>query len=305
MPFQPGSNNYTQGFGSNPENVEVPHLDVRDPTTTDILYPVGKRWVNTVGNTVWDLTSFSATGGVTSATWIVLSTGGTVSSVTGTPNQILASPTTGAVVVSLIGPYTPATYTAHGVLIGEGTSSIVATTPGTDGQVLTGNTGADPTFNAIGTKSGLTANGVVVSQGASAFTATSVGTIGQVLTSNGAGVNPTFQNVGGLAFNAVAGTTQAMVANNGYYCLNAGQTTLTLPVSCAAGSLMQVQGVGAGGFIVAQNGGQSIVFLSDTTTVGAGGTITSNTGQAGLTLLCTVTDTTFIVTSSIGNFTVV
>lgn len=74
---------------------------------------------------------------------------GAVLSVTGTANQILASPTTGNVVLSLIGPYTPATYTAHGVLIGEGTSSIVATTPGTTGQVLAGNTGADPSFQSI------------------------------------------------------------------------------------------------------------------------------------------------------------
>ena len=44
MTTQPGANIYTQGFGSRPENVEVPHLDVRAPTTTDVLYPIGKKW---------------------------------------------------------------------------------------------------------------------------------------------------------------------------------------------------------------------------------------------------------------------
>lgn len=238
--------------------------------------------------------------------WDALETGlGAVNSVTGTANQVLASPTTGDVIVSLIGPYTPATYTAHGVLIGEGTSSIVATTPGTNGQVLTGNTGADPSFQALGTNSGLTTSGVVIAKGAGAFVATSAGTSGQVLTSNGAGVDPTFQAAasGGLTFNAVAGTTQAMVANNGYYTQNAGQTTLTLPVTCVAGALMQVQGVGAGGWIIAQNAGQSIQFLSATTTTGVTGTITSATGKDGITILCIVANTTFIVTGSVGNFT--
>lgn len=41
-----------------------------------------------------------------------------------------------------------ATFTAHGVLIGEGTSAIVATAVGATGTVLIGNTGADPTFSA-------------------------------------------------------------------------------------------------------------------------------------------------------------
>ena len=38
------------------------------------------------------------------------------------------------------------TLTAHGVLIGQGTSPVIATTPGTNGQVLVGSTGANPAF---------------------------------------------------------------------------------------------------------------------------------------------------------------
>lgn len=80
--------------------------------------------------------------------WIEIATSaGDVLSVTGTANQILSSPTTGNVVLSLIGPYTPNTYTAHGVLVGEGTGSIVATATGTPGQFLVSNgPSADPTF---------------------------------------------------------------------------------------------------------------------------------------------------------------
>lgn len=114
--------------------------------------------------------------------WIELVTSaGDVLSVTGTANQILATPITGNVVLSLIGPYTPATYTAHGVLIGEGISSIVATAAGTTGQVLTATTSADPAFAAIGTGSGLTAHGVLLAEGTGAFVATAAGTSGQIL----------------------------------------------------------------------------------------------------------------------------
>ena len=44
-----------------------------------------------------------------------------------------------------------ADYTAHGVLLGQGTdTNIVATAAGTNGQVLVGSTGADPVFATIG-----------------------------------------------------------------------------------------------------------------------------------------------------------
>ncbi len=67
----------------------------------------------------------------------------------GTANQIAVTGGVNLDTLSLIGPYTPATYTAHGVLIGEGSSSIVATTPGTNGQTLLGSTGADPVFATL------------------------------------------------------------------------------------------------------------------------------------------------------------
>lgn len=73
---------------------------------------------------------------------------GTVTSVSGTANQVAVATGTTTPVISLIGPYTPATYTAHGVLIGEGTSSIIALATGNAGQVLqSGGALADPTYS--------------------------------------------------------------------------------------------------------------------------------------------------------------
>jgi hypothetical protein len=97
------------------------------------------------------------TGG--STTWsLFVMTGGDVISVTGTANQIHASPTTGAVILSLIGPYTPATYTSHGVLLGAGTSSIVATAEGATGTVLIGTTGANASFSSAPAVTSLSAS---------------------------------------------------------------------------------------------------------------------------------------------------
>jgi len=75
MSFQPGANLYTQGFGSRPENVEVPHVDVRDPNSTDVLYPLAKRWLNRLTATEWVLGSFTSTAGVLTANWIILGGG--------------------------------------------------------------------------------------------------------------------------------------------------------------------------------------------------------------------------------------
>lgn len=67
MGFQPGANIYTQGFGSRAENLEVPHIDVRSPGSTDIYYPVGKRWINQTLSTEFTLINFTtqpATSGI-------------------------------------------------------------------------------------------------------------------------------------------------------------------------------------------------------------------------------------------------
>jgi len=123
-------------------------------------------------------------------------TSGTVTSVSGTANQVAVATGTTTPVISLVGPYTPATYTAHGVLIGEGTSSIAALAAGSAGQILqSGGASADPTYStatypATAGSSGniLTSDGTnfVSSPPATSGTVTSVsGTTNQVSVANG------------------------------------------------------------------------------------------------------------------------
>lgn len=146
-------------------------------------------------------TSFWLYGGA--GNWVEIATNsGAVLSVTGTANQILATTTTGNVVLSLIGPYTPATYTAHGVLIGEGTSSIVATATGSAGQFLvSGGASADPTWQTAtpqltvtpvaGTSQAMTSNHSYIANAAtlSTFTLPTTSAVGDVLQIVGSALN--------------------------------------------------------------------------------------------------------------------
>lgn len=286
MTFQPGANVYTQGFGSRPENVEVPHLDVRAPATTDILYPVGKVWVDQVNNASYTLTSFSTSGNVTSANWVTTGGGsGAVATLTGdsgtatpsggnikiagTANQISTIASGSTVTLSLAGPYTPATYTAHGVLLGEGTSSIVATAAGTTGQVLIGSTGADPAFGALGVNSGLTAHGVLLGEGNSAIAATAVGATGQTLMGS-TGADPGWTGSPSFSGSVTAGT---------------GVTATTGDVTATAGNLVATAGN------LNLNGAASKINLNVGTAASASaGTATLTTG--------TVTVATTAVTAS-------
>lgn len=185
------------------------------------------------GAGVWELLDI-ATGALDTLTGdsgTAVPTAGNIK-IAGTANQVATTASGSTVTLSLVGPYTPATYTAHGVLIGEGTSSIVATTPGTDGQVLTGNTGADPSFATIGTKSGLTAHGVIIGEGTSAFAATAAGTAGQLLTSGGASADPVWTTA---TFPSTAGGAGTILRSNG---TNYVASTDTWPDTVVAGDIL-------------------------------------------------------------------
>ncbi len=153
-----------------------------------------------------------------SPNWILISdSSGPIVGITGTANQILVNNVAGVVALSLIGPYTPATYTLNGVLYGNGTSSIGATAAGTTGQILTANTGSAPTWSTATFPATAGATGTILrSNGTNwvastdtwldtitagslvAATATNVVgqiadvAVGQVLVSGGVGVVPAY-----------------------------------------------------------------------------------------------------------------
>ena len=100
----------------------------------------------------------------------------------------------------------------------------------------------------------------------------------------------------GIGWNHITTTSATMTANAGYIADNSSQVNLLLPTTAALGSIIYVQGLGAGGWLISQNASQSIKFApSSSTTVGVGGS-TASTGQYdALAIICLIPNTTFSV----------
>lgn len=87
----------------------------------------------------------------------------------------------------------------------------------------------------------------------------------------------------GLPWTEVTGTTQSMAVNNGYIVNNASLVTLTLPSTASSnvGDILRIVGSGAGGWKIAQNASQKIVWTSggvastDETITGVAGSLSS------------------------------
>lgn len=219
MTFQPGSNNYST-FGLSPVLYD-PHLDVRAPGPNDTQYPTAKTWLNTVSGSFYFLASLSTSQGVITATWTLLGTNGgalntlsddsstTVTPVSnniklaGTASQIATTASSGTITFSLIGPFTPTSFTAHSVLLGEGTSSIGTVGPNAASGIplISQGVSADPIFGTAVVAGGGTGattllnHGVLVGAGTGAVSGLTVGTTGQVLI-GATGANPAFGALG-------------------------------------------------------------------------------------------------------------
>lgn len=202
---------------------------LRAPTTQDIYNP-GTRWQDNSVNPAVQYYTIGA------GIWYELpNTSFGVSSVTGTANQILATPTVGAVVLSLIGPYTPATYTAHGVLIGEGTGSIVATTAGTAGQLLTsGGAGADPTWTTATFPLTAIAGSLIAATATNVIGQIADVATGQVLMSGGVGVIPAYSGSPSVSGSFTAATT--ITATNGNFVSSTAGKGLLFNATTASGA---------------------------------------------------------------------
>lgn len=137
--FQPGSMSYTQGFGSSPNDVAYPHIDVRAPSITDILYPLGKRWIDKVGVAEYTLANISVFNNVTSATWILLVSSVSVNSVSGTTNQVTVNTVAGVATVSL-----PASITAPGSV-----TATLGNITATNGNFVKGTAGNKDVYTSV------------------------------------------------------------------------------------------------------------------------------------------------------------
>lgn len=104
-------------------------------------------------------------------------------------------------------------------------------------------------------------------------------------------------------WNDVTGVSQAASVKNGYVADNAGLVTITLPAIAPFGSIIAVQGKGAGGWSLVANAGQ-IINVGNTPTGVAGSASSTNQWDA-IEVVCVTANTTWATRSMIGTLTVV
>ena len=168
--------------------------------------------------------------------------------------------------------------TQFGVVVGSTANAINTVSAMTNGQVLIGSTGANPVPSTIGIGTGLTATG-----GPGSYSISVVG--------------------GGLQWQS-ATVNITLAVNNGYV-VTTGALSLALPTTAGQGSIIRITLNGGTSFTVTQGVGQQIRIGSSTTTSGVGGSIASTAQGDSVELVCSTTNTTWTVLSTMGNITFV
>jgi hypothetical protein len=226
--------------------------------------------------------------------------GGVVTSVTG-PGNVTASPTTGNVVVTLNGPYSPSMYNINGLVYGNTTSGLLSTPSvnnavlvtnntggpfllpaGTTGQILQTNSGSSPSWststypstNPINTllyasSANIMAalptivDGVLVTDNTGMPFLLANGSIGQVLTAN-AGGSPTWQTA---AASGGTVTSVSVVSANGFTgTVATATTTPAITLTTSASGVLLGNGTAISGVANPTNPGEYVEYNG--TTVG-------------------------------------
>ncbi len=221
--------------------------------------------------TVGHVAVFNTTGGAIADGGAVGT--GTITSVTAT-SPLAGGGSSGAVTVSLSGTVAVAqggtgnaSLTAHGVLVGNGTSAVSVTGTGAVGQILTSNgPGSDPTFQPL-TAGGGTVTQVNTGSGVTGGPITGTGTISLSTVTN----NNLLANITG-ATNSPSGTTISAFLDSAL-----GSTQGSIVYRGAATWAVLTPGT-TGTFLQTQGGGFNPQWAA-----GAAGTVTSITAGTGLT----------------------
>lgn len=166
---------------------------------------------------------------------------------------------------------------AHSIVLSQGASNQTGVLL-TNGQLAIGSTGADPVAATL-----TAGTGVAITNAAGSITISAAG--------------------GGMSWSTISGTSQAAAVNNGYVANNAGLVTITLPATAALGSTIEVIGLGAGGWNLTANTGQTIQFGNQVTS--SAGSLASTNLHDTVRVVCIVANTTWAVTQSVtGGLTV-
>jgi len=183
------------------------------------------------------------------------------------------------------------TNTNHGVLLGQGASSIIATAVGATGTVLHGNTGADPTYSAVSLTADVSGTLPIANGGTNGTTATTgfnnlspTTTKGDLIVNNG--TDNVRQAVGADTFVLTADSSQATGIKWAAASSGTAQTSIVAPNDTVTGTTVDklaifnfITGQGLGtGVVIAPN--TALGFFSNNST-GIIGVVTSGAGTAG------------------------
>lgn len=200
----------------------------------------------------------------------------------GTVGQVMQSDGAGVLSIGLLtvtgGGTGAASITDHALIVGSGTAAITEIGPLTNGQLVIGSTGVDPVAAAL--TAGI---GISISVGAGSITIDSTAT--------------------GLDYEDIVASPKAMEADHAYAANLGGGVAFSLPVTCAAGAVIEVIGK-LGLWSVTQGAGQTIHVGNQSTTTGAGGSLTATNLGDCIIMRCIVADTDFRVQNMMGNLTV-
>lgn len=128
-------------------------------------------------------------------------------------------------------------------------------------------------------------------------------TLNQVVSWNGSVWEPRTISFSGLTWTIVT-ADGTMSPSNGYIANKNTLLNMSLPTTCAAGTVIRLCGMNSGLWKISQSASQSIKFGNRSTTVGTAGFLSSVLQYDSVELLCIVSNTTWMVISSVGNIMV-
>lgn len=171
-------------------------------------------------------------------------------------------------------------FTAHSILLGQGTSAVTALGAATNGQLPIGSTGADPVLATLTQGSGISIT-------------------------NGAGSITIAATSSGFSWSVVTSATQTVAVGNGYFANRGGGVAFTLPASPSLGDTYNIVAMNAGGWTIAYGSGQQIFMGNQSTTVTSGSLASTAIGDT-VRLVCNVAGASgsWYVVDSMGNITV-
>lgn len=169
--------------------------------------------------------------------------------------------------------------TQHAVSIYGASGALSEVGPLTNGQLVVGSTGNAPSAATL-----TAGTGISITNAAGSVTIDGTG--------------------GGLTWSTKS-ANDTLAVNEGFLCTGGAALSFALPATSAVGDTISLGLDGSTSWTVTQGANQQIRIGSSTTTLGAGGSLASTAQGDTITMVCVTANLTWLVTSSMGNITVV